>query len=501
MSLHSKFVEVAKKNKKRTAIIDSATGQTYTFGKLFIASLLLSSFMKKNKDEFVGIMLPKTAGGFITTFAVLFSGKIPVMINYSTGAERNIQYAKKKGSFSTVVTSRKFIEKIGLKPMQGMMFLEDIIGSVSIFKKIAALFKSFMPKLFITKKKLDDIAVLLFTTGSEKEPKAVMLSHDNILSNVEAIQQEFYIGPDDMFAGVLPLFHIFGLTTSFFLPLLSGAAVNTFANPLEYQTVADGIKKNKCTIITATPTFIRGYSQKSEAGDFESLRLVIAGGDKLNKNIKDSFFNKHGIDILEGYGATETSPVISVNRLKNNKFGSIGQALPGVIVKIVNINTEEEVATGEEGKILVKGRLVMKGYYNDIEETALHIHQGWYDTGDIGVIDEDGFLWHRGRLRRFVKIAGEMVSLVAVENAIEKYLNDDDLCCAVEIPHITKGAEIVVALTAEIDEKDLKKKLAAELPPIAIPKKIIYYPELPVMGNGKVNFRAVEDNCRNNSNC
>ena len=497
MSLHSKFVKIAKKSKKRIAIIDNATGQTYTFGKLLIASFLLSSVIKKNKDEFVGIMLPKTAGGFITTFAVLFSGKVPVMINYSTGAERNIQYAMKKGSFSQVVTSRKFIDKIGLKPMQGMIFLEDIIGSVSIFKKLSALFKSFIPNLFIANKEPDDIAVLLFTTGSEKEPKAVMLSHDNILSNVEAIQKEFYIGPDDMFAGVLPLFHIFGLTTSFFLPLLSGAAVNTFANPLEYQTVANGIKKNKCTIITATPTFIRGYSQKSKAGDFKTLRLVIAGGDKLNKNIKDSFQHKHGIDILEGYGATETSPVISVNRLDNNKFGSTGQPLPGVNVKIVGIKSDEEVATGEEGKVLVKGRLVMKGYYNDLEETALHIHKGWYDTGDIGVMDEDGFLWHRGRLRRFVKIGGEMVSLVAVENAIEKFMGEDELCCAVEIPHITKGAEIVVALTAKIDAKDLKKKLSKELPPIAMPKKIIYYSELPVMGNGKVNFRAVEDNCRN----
>jgi acyl-[acyl-carrier-protein]-phospholipid O-acyltransferase/long-chain-fatty-acid--[acyl-carrier-protein] ligase len=442
-------------------------------------------------------MLPKTAGGFITTLAVLFSGKIPVMINYSMGAEKNIHFAMKKGRFSKVVTSRKFIEKIGLKPMKEMMFVEDVIGSVSILKKITALLKSFVPKLFVSKKKSDDIAVLLFTTGSEKEPKGVMLSHDNIISNVEAIQQEYFIDSQDVFAGVLPLFHIFGLTTSFFLPLLSGSAVNTFANPLEYQSVANGIKKNKCTIITATPTFIRGYSQKSKAGDFKSLRLAIAGGDKLNKNIKDSFYNKHGIDILEGYGATETSPVVSVNRSDNNKFGSIGQPLPGVDVKIVNIDTDEEVATGEEGKILVKGRLVMKGYYNDIEETTLHIHKGWYDTGDIGVMDEDGFLWHKGRLRRFVKIAGEMVSLVSVENAIEKHLNDDELCCAVEIPHVTKGAEIVVALTAPVDEKDIKKKLAKELPPIAIPKKIVYFSELPVMGNGKVNFRAVEDKCRN----
>ncbi|MBN2789582.1 MAG: AMP-binding protein [Candidatus Delongbacteria bacterium] len=497
MSIHSKFVEVASKNKKKIAIIDNTTGQVYTYGKLLIASLLLSSIVKKKKDEFIGIMLPKTAGAFITTFAVLFSGKVPVMINYSTGADKNIIYAKKKGRFRHVITSRKFIEKIGLKPKEDMLFLEDIISTVSIIKKISALIKFFIPKLFIAKKSPDDIIALLFTTGSEKEPKAVMLSHDNIFSNVEAIQKEFFIDNNDIFTGVLPIFHIFGLTTSLFLPMLSGAAVNTFANPLEYETVAKGIKNNKCTIITATPTFMRGYSQKSQAGDFSSLRLVIAGGDKLNKNIKDSFMNKHGIEILEGYGTTETSPVISVNRVDNNKFGSIGQPLPGVNVKIVDINTDEEVPTGVEGKIYVKGRLVMKGYYDDLEETALHIHQGWYDTGDIGIMDEDGFLWHRGRLRRFVKIAGEMISLVAVENAVEKYLEDDQLCCAVEIPHVTKGAEIIVATTSDINEKELKKKLSKELPPISVPKRILYFKELPVMGNGKVNFREVEDSCRN----
>jgi acyl-[acyl-carrier-protein]-phospholipid O-acyltransferase/long-chain-fatty-acid--[acyl-carrier-protein] ligase len=278
---------------------------------------------------------------------------------------------------------------------------------------------------------------------------------------------------------------------------MSGSAVNTYANPLDYKFVSDGIKKNSNTIITATPTFLRGYCQKSEPGDLKSLRIIMAGGDKLAKSIRDSFREKHGVEVLEGYGATETSPVISVNTFENNRFGSIGQPLPDVEVKIIDIDTEQELPHGQEGKIYVKGRLVMKGYFTDMEETSLHIRNGWYDTGDIGYFDAEGFLWHRGRLRRFVKIGGEMVSLTAVENAVEKYIGDDHQCCAVEIPHISKGADIIVAVTKHVNDSEMKKNLRSELPPIAVPKKFVYFEELPLTGNGKVNFRAVEDLCKN----
>jgi acyl-[acyl-carrier-protein]-phospholipid O-acyltransferase/long-chain-fatty-acid--[acyl-carrier-protein] ligase len=222
----------------------------------------------------------------------------------------------------------------------------------------------------------------------------------------------------------------------------------------------------------------------------------MAGGDKLTRYIKDSFWDKHSLEVLEGYGTTETSPVISVNTSEKNKFGSIGQPLPGVEVKIIDMETEQELPFGKEGKIYVRGRSVMKGYFDDLEETSLHIHNGWYDTGDIGILDKDGFLWHKGRLKRFVKIGGEMISLATIESAVEKYIGEDQQCCAVEIPHITKGAEIIVAMTSEISDRDIKKKLSSELPPIAIPKKFIYFKELPIMGNGKVNFRAVEDMCK-----
>jgi acyl-[acyl-carrier-protein]-phospholipid O-acyltransferase/long-chain-fatty-acid--[acyl-carrier-protein] ligase len=402
MNLHEKLIKVIKKHPKNTAVIDSATGKNYTYGKLLLASMLFAGIIKKQQGEFIGIMMPMSAGAFISVLAAMISGKVPVMINYSTGAENNVRYARKKCGFRTVITSKKLCDKLGIAD-----------------------------------------------------------------------------------------------TSSFFLPLLSGSAVNTFANPLEYKYVAEGIKKNKNTIITATPTFLRGYCMKSEPGDFKTLRIIMAGGDKLTKNLKEMWEHKHGLEVLEGYGTTETSPVISVNTQEKNRFGSIGQVIPGAKVKIIDIDTEQPLPAGQEGKIYVKGRLVMKGYFNDMEETSLHIRNGWYDTGDIGLIDEDGFLWHKGRLKRFVKIGGEMISLTAVENAVERYISEDDQCCAAEIPHVTKGAEIVVATTSDMEESVIKKKLAAHLPPIAIPKKILYFNELPLMGNGKVNFREVEDMCRN----
>jgi acyl-[acyl-carrier-protein]-phospholipid O-acyltransferase / long-chain-fatty-acid--[acyl-carrier-protein] ligase len=499
MNLLSRIIAVAEKFPDRTAVIDSATGKTYTYSRLLTASFLFADILKKKDEEFIGVMMPVTAGACITFIAVLITGKVPVMINYSTGAENNIRMARKKCRFKTIVTSKKLCDKLSIPHSDGMIYAEEIAASVGLFSKINALIKSTFPNFFSETKNSSDIAVLLFTTGSEKDPKAVMLTHDNILANVESLCKVFIFDENDVFAGVLPLFHIYGLTTSFFLPLLSGSAINTFPNPLEYQAVSDGIKKNKCTIITATPTFLRGYCQKSAPGDFKTLRIIMAGGDKLTKHIKDMFQEKHGLLVLEGYGTTETSPVVSVNTFENNKFGSIGKPLPDVQVRIVDIDTEQILPALQEGKIYVKGRLVMKGYYDQIEETSLRIRNGWYDTGDIGMIDEDGYLWHKGRLRRFVKIGGEMVSLTAVEIAVGKYIGEDSQCCAIEVPHISRGADIIVAVTAKIDENDLRKKVSQELPPIALPKKFVFFSELPLMGNGKVNFRAVEEMCRESS--
>jgi acyl-[acyl-carrier-protein]-phospholipid O-acyltransferase/long-chain-fatty-acid--[acyl-carrier-protein] ligase len=287
----------------------------------------------------------------------------------------------------------------------------------------------------------------------------------------------------------LPLFHVFGLTVNHWLPLTVGMKMVPYANALEYKTICDIIREQKVTLMLGTPTFLAGYLKKSEPGDFSSVRLAIAGADKVPDSLREGFRAQHNMELYEGYGTTETSPVVSVNLPGRNKPGSIGQLLPGVQVKIVSHETGEPLPCGQEGKILVRGDLVMKGYFDDLEETSLHIRDNWYDTGDMGMLDADGYLWHCGRLKRFVKLGGEMVSLVRIEKIMEKYLPEETECCVVEVPDSLKGAKIVAVVTMPVNEKEIMKKLSKELPPISRPRNIMVINEIPRAGSGKIDFR------------
>jgi acyl-[acyl-carrier-protein]-phospholipid O-acyltransferase/long-chain-fatty-acid--[acyl-carrier-protein] ligase len=253
-------------------------------------------------------------------------------------------------------------------------------------------------------------------------------------------------------------------------------------------------------MVAATPIFFGGYLKQSQEGDFETLRIAIAGADKCPDWLRDGFQKKHNITLLEGYGTTETSPVVSANNPWENKPGSIGVPFPSVQVKITDINTGKDLPANKEGKILVKGDNVMKGYFDDVEETSFRIKDGWYDTGDMGVIDEDGFIWHRGRLKRFVKIGGEMVSLVKTESVLETLLPDGVSCCVVEIPDPQKGARLIAAVTQKVDENEMRKKLGKELPQINIPSRFMVFDELPKMGSGKVDFRTITEMVREKIN-
>jgi acyl-[acyl-carrier-protein]-phospholipid O-acyltransferase / long-chain-fatty-acid--[acyl-carrier-protein] ligase len=267
----------------------------------------------------------------------------------------------------------------------------------------------------------------------------------------------------------------------------------SYANPTEFQTISNIARDEKPTLMVGTPSFFWGYLQKSEPGDFKSLRLMVAGADKCPDALRDGYMKKHGVTLLEGYGATETSPVVSVNSLEYNRPGSIGKVIPGVKVKIEHLETGEECKTGETGKILVKGDLVMKGYLGQPELTAEAIVDGWYNTGDMGYMDEDGYLWHAGRFKRFVKIGGEMVSLVRVENVMEQHLPEGVKCCVVEIPDEIKGATIVAAITKDINKVAILRKMGQELPNIALPRQFFVIEDLPMMGTGKIDFRSVTE--------
>ncbi|HDH16907.1 MAG TPA: hypothetical protein ENG90_10620, partial [Gammaproteobacteria bacterium] len=298
---------------------------------------------------------------------------------------------------------------------------------------------------------------------------------------------------EDRMLAILPYFHVFGHMANFWLPLSLGMRLVVYANPLDFKTVVRIIHEEKASLVFGTPYFLMGYLKQAKKGDLESIRLLIASADKLPVTLREAYKEKHDIEIIEAYGATETSPVISSNLPDANKPGSVGRILPGIQVRITDIDTGEDLPTGEEGNILVKGDLVMKGYLDDLEETALKIKNGWYETGDMGMLDEDGFLWHKGRLKRFAKIGGEMVSLVRVESELVKRLAEDHECCVVEVPDARKGAMIVVAMTADCDCKELNQKLAKDLPTISLPKRYFVFEELPKMGSGKIDFRTTTE--------
>ncbi len=497
MLLHQEFIKIAKKLPKKMAIIDSTRGTRLTFSKTLIASLMLKEKIEKYKDGFIGVMIPNSAGSILTIIAIVMAGKVPVMINYSTGAAQNSEYAQKKCSFKTIITSRALLEKIGCRLVPGMVFIEDILKEVKPMDKIKAALKSKLPFKMLLKKvyqgEPDDNVVILFTSGSEKDPKAVQLTHRNLYSNIVDSLTVLDLKPEDIILGNLPYFHVFGHNTNLWLPLINGNTLVTIANPLDYEGTVKLISKENVSVVLATPIFFMGYLRKSEPGELSGLRIAVAGADKCPDWLRTAYLEKHNVVLLEGYGTTETSPVISVNSHDFNRPGSIGKPLPNVQVKILDINTGEELPAGREGKIVVKGDIVMKGYFDDIEETSLRIKDGWYDTGDMGMLDEDGYLWHRGRLKRFVKIGGEMVSLVKVESVISNYIPDSVDCCVVEVPDFRKGARIVVVLSEKVNEKEVMAKAREKLSNIELPKEFIVYGELPKMGSGKVAFRKVTE--------
>ncbi len=498
--LHHQFINIAKQQGKTAAIHDFTTNKQLNYRQALIASLLLTRFMKRLRTGCVGIMLPTSAGCVLVKLAILMTGRIPVMVNYSTGAEENVRYAQKACDFRSVITSRALLEKINCPEVAGMLYIEDLLASVTSWQKLCAAAIAALPvsliRLFVHGGKEEETAVILFTSGSEKAPKAVPLSHKNIEANITSINAIFDFTSKDIFMCTLPYFHVFGLTVSLWLPLLQGMKMLTLADPLDFKKVCTVVRDNTATFLVGTPAFFWGYLRKSEPGDFSTLRIALVGADKCPESLRQGFADKHDITLLEGYGATECSPVISTNTLVCNRPGSVGKPIPGVDVRIENYETGQQCDVGEDGRILVRGDSVMKGYFNNFEQTSLHMRNGWYDTGDMGNIDEDGYLWHVGRLKRFVKVGGEMVSLVKIEDILEKLLPEDTACCVVEVPDAHKGARIVAVTTTALDEKAILKKMGKELPKIALPKTFLVWESLPKMGSGKIDFRKITEMTR-----
>jgi acyl-[acyl-carrier-protein]-phospholipid O-acyltransferase / long-chain-fatty-acid--[acyl-carrier-protein] ligase len=497
MLLHHQFVRTAKKHESKLAIADRTLSRRVSYKKALIGSLILMKKFDAYAPGFLGIMLPNSAGSVLAIMATLMSGRVPVMINYSTGAAANCEFAQKKCAFKTIITSKALLEKINCKKVDGMVFLEDLMKSVGFLEKIKAAFTAGLPVERILKGihggNEDDTLLILFTSGSEKEPKGVQLTHKNISSNYLALKKAILFTPDDIFLANLPYFHVFGQTANLWVPIVEGMTLVTYANPLDFKTICEIVREERVTLMAGTPTFFWGYVRASKPGDFATCRIMLSGADKCPDALRHAFAEKHGKVLLEAYGTTETSPAITVNTLEYNRPGSVGRAIEGVHVRVENYETGETCAVGEIGKILVKGDNVMKGYFDDFEQTSLSIRHGWYDTGDMGYLDADGYLWHVGRLKRFLKVGGEMVSLIRVEDVLEKFLPPDVECCVVEVPDSLRGSKIIATITKKIDEKETLKKMAEHLPNIAMPSKFVVIPEMPKHGSGKIDFRTITE--------
>ena len=506
-SLACHFIASAKKNWRKRCISDS-TGKRLSYGRTLTSVLALASQIDKltQSQDKVGILLPPSAGGALVNLAVTLLGKVAVNLNYTTSEEvRNL--AVNQCDIKCIISSRGFTEKAGLaETTKGLVFLEDIAAKIKLPARIGAYLKArFVPLFFLTigrRRWGDDPATVIFSSGSTGRPKGVLLSHHNILSNIEGLRMVVRIKAQDNLCGVLPFFHSFGFNCALWLPLVSGVSVAYTANPLDGETVGGSVRRNCSTILFAPPTFLLSYIRRTRAEDFKTLRMVAAGAEKLRKPLADSFESKFGIRPLEGYGATELSPVVSLNipdeeiggvSQVGNKPGSVGHPLPGVAVKIVDVERREPLETGDEGLLMVKGPNVMLGYLNMEKESAEVLENGWYNTGDIARVDEDGFLTITDRLSRFSKIGGEMVPHVRVEEVYQRALDTTERVVAVtSLPHPKKGEELVVVYLAEAGSPQKLHQIIANsnLPNMCKPRpdNYIKVDSIPVLGSGKLDI-------------
>ena len=506
-SLADTFVRTARKNWRRRCINDTI-GRRYSYGQALVSSIALAGEIEKlaPDEKRIGIILPPSTGGALANLAVSMLGKVSVNLSYVLSEQaRNMTIAE--SDLKCILSSRKFLDKAKVSSdLPGLVFIEDLAAKITPWAKVKAYASACcMPRKILTRSRdftADDVATIIFSSGSSGKPKGIMLSHHNILSNIEAVRMVIKIYPNDNLCGVLPFFHSFGYTITFWLPLIVGVSVSYVPNPLDGRLVSETIHKNASTLLFATPTFLQGYIRRGKPSDFSTLRLVVAGAEKLKDRLADAFEDRFDIRPLEGYGATELTPLVSLNvpdveiggaAQVGQKPGTIGHPIPGIAVRIVDPETDRSLPVGDEGLLKVKGPNVMLGYLNNPEATADVLDNGWYNTGDIATMDSDGFLRITDRLARFSKIGGEMVGHLAVEELCLKGLDTHNRAVAVtSIPDEKKGEELAILYVKDAADADELYQIVSDsdLPNICKPRRENYIPvdALPILGSGKLDI-------------
>jgi len=517
------FIRQCRVAWKRTKVADSA-GTQLSGGRLLTGSLALHkriiSSVLKPENAYVGLLLPPSVGGVLANAAVSLAGKVAVNLNY-TLSEDVVNYCIREAGVKQVLTSRRFMEKRPMNLNAELIYLEDLSQQISGLAKLRAFLTArFMPSRMLSRRlglellNSDDVMSIIFTSGSTGDPKGVMLSHDNIASNIEAVRQLLDLRTTDSVLGVLTFFHSFGYTVSMWLPLCTELAGVYHFNPLDAATVGKLIEKHKSTILLATPTFLLSYMKRCSVEQMSSLNMVMVIAEKMPDKLRDSFREKYGFEPSEGYGTTELSPIAAVNipssRLgakisgqTSTKHGTTGRVIPGSVAVVFDLETNERLRTNKEGMLKIKGPNVMLGYLNHPEKTAELIQDGWYTTGDLAMIDDEGFIQITGRPSRFSKIGGEMVPHIRIEQEIARIIdetpNDEhDIVCAVTaVPDASKGERLIVLhKPMQKSVREITDQLQqAGLPNLWIPSSNSFFEvsQIPLLGTGKLDLRGIKE--------
>jgi acyl-[acyl-carrier-protein]-phospholipid O-acyltransferase/long-chain-fatty-acid--[acyl-carrier-protein] ligase len=512
------FVRMARKHPRRFCMAEGTTARI-NFRTALIKTIFLSRRLKKiwAGQGMVGVYLPPSVPGALVNHAAHLCGKIPVNLNY-TLSENALAACARQCEIKTVITSRKFLEKIKLTPPGQLLFLEDLAAKPGLMEKVAAFFLgTFAPFRLLTKVAgrdhqvgLDDLATVIFSSGSTGEPKGVMLSHYNILSNIRQMEYILDLVPKDCFFGILPFFHSFGFTVTLCLPAAAGSGVVFHPNPLDTKAIGTLVRENAVTLLLATPTFLQLYLRSVPPEDFGGLHYVITGAEKLPERLATAFEEHFGIRPLEGYGTTECGPAVSVNMMNfrapgfhqvGGKRGKIGRPLLGMKARITEADNPWSGRTlppGQPGMLLIQGPNIMRGYLGQPEKTAEVLRDGWYCTGDIAFLDEDGFLQITARLSRFSKIGGEMVPHLKIEEKLHELVNASEQTFVVaSVPDEKKGERLIVL--HKLNQEDLPicldKFAQCDLPNLWKPKADAFHriETFPTLGTGKLDLRGVKD--------
>jgi len=509
------FIHTARRHPFHFAMADGRTPRLSYFSALIKTVFLARRLRKYSKDQaMVGLFLPPSIPGALANYAAMLMGKIPVNLNYTVSRD-SLESCARQCELKTTITSKLFLEKIKVQPPGEVIYAEDLAANPGFFEKLAALFGAFFLPTGMLQKfcgatrkaTLDDTATVIFSSGSTGEPKGVILSHYNIAANVAQLLQVFMLHKDDRILGILPFFHSFGFTATLCLPAASGIGAVFHPSPLDSRAIGALVSEHSVTMLIATPTFLNAYTRRCTPEDFGSLRIVMAGAEKLPDRISIAFEDQFGIRPLEGYGCTECSPVVAVNtydfraaqfRQVGAKRGTIGHPLPGIAIRIADPETGELRGIGEPGLLFVRGPNIMQGYLDRPEKTAEVLKDGWYNTGDIATVDEDGFLRITDRLSRFSKIGGEMVPHIKVEEKLQEISQATEQVFAVTaVPDEKKGERLIVLTT--VSEEDLTSILEnfakADLPALWKPRadNFVRIETLPYLGTGKLDLRRLRE--------